>query len=129
MKSFRQQLLYLPTSHVSCKGRLYYCNSTTTVFQNYNISGFPYTKDTVSQLGLPYTTRPSMIVEIWRKRVDLGRIEVLNLWIDRVQIGLCTFHVIDCESVHARGHNLRLYEEHCNVNCRLNAFVCRNVNV
>ena len=30
------------------------------------------------------------------------------------------FHVI-CESVHTRGHNLRLYKEHCNVNCRLNA--------
>jgi len=24
---------------------------------------------------------------------------------------------------------LRLYMEHCNVNCRLNAFVCRNINV
>ena len=31
------------------------------------------------------------------------------------------FHVIDCVSVHTRGHNLRLYKEHCNVNCRLNA--------
>jgi len=39
------------------------------------------------------------------------------------------FRVIDCESFHTRGHNLRLYEEHCNVNCRLNAFVCRNINV
>ena len=39
------------------------------------------------------------------------------------------FNVIDCESVHTRGHNLRLYKEHCNVNCRLNAFVCRNINV
>jgi len=39
------------------------------------------------------------------------------------------FNVIDCESVHTRGHNLILYKEHFNVNCRLNAFVCRNVNV
>ena len=39
------------------------------------------------------------------------------------------FHVIDCESVHTRGLNLRLYKEHCNVNCRLNAFVCGNINV
>jgi len=39
------------------------------------------------------------------------------------------FRVIDCESFHTRGHNLRLYKEHCNVNCPLNAFVCRNVNV
>ena len=39
------------------------------------------------------------------------------------------FSVIDCESVHTRGHNLRLYKQHCNVNCRLNAFVCRNINV
>ena len=33
------------------------------------------------------------------------------------------FRVIDCESVHTLGHNLRLYNEHCNVivNCRLNA--------
>ena len=31
------------------------------------------------------------------------------------------FQVINCESVHTRGHNLRLYKEHCNVNCRLNA--------
>jgi len=39
------------------------------------------------------------------------------------------FHVVDCEPVHTRGYNLRLYKEHCNVNCRLNAFVCRNINV
>jgi len=39
------------------------------------------------------------------------------------------FHVINCESVHTRSRNLRLYKEHCNVNCRLNAFVCRNINV
>ena len=39
------------------------------------------------------------------------------------------YHVTDCESVHTRGHNLRLYKQHCNVNCRLNAFVCRNINV
>ena len=39
------------------------------------------------------------------------------------------FHVIDCESVHTRGHNLRLYKEQCNVHCRLNAFICRNINV
>ena len=39
------------------------------------------------------------------------------------------FHVTDCEPVHTRGHNLRLHNEHCNVNCRLNAFVCRNINV
>ena len=39
------------------------------------------------------------------------------------------FHVIGRDSVHARGHNLRLYKEHCNVNCRLNAFVCRNIGV
>jgi len=38
------------------------------------------------------------------------------------------FSVIDCESVHTRGHNLRLYKQHCNVNCRLNAFVCRDIN-
>jgi len=39
------------------------------------------------------------------------------------------FHVIDCECIHARGHNLRLYKEHCNISCRLNAFVCRNINI
>ena len=39
------------------------------------------------------------------------------------------FQVINCESVHTRGHNLRLYKEHCNANCRLNAFVCGNINV
>ena len=39
------------------------------------------------------------------------------------------FHAIDCESVHTRGRNLRLYKQHCSVNCRLNAFVCRNINV
>jgi len=39
------------------------------------------------------------------------------------------FHVIDCESVRTSGHNVRLYKEQCNVNCRLNAFVCRNINV
>jgi len=38
-------------------------------------------------------------------------------------------YVIDCESVHTRGHNLRLYQEQCNVNCRLNASVCRNIYV
>ena len=32
-------------------------------------------------------------------------------------------------SVHTRGHNLKLYKEQCNVNCRLNAFVRRNINV
>jgi len=36
------------------------------------------------------------------------------------------FNVTDCESVHTRCHNLRLYKEHCNINCRLNAFLCRN---
>ena len=40
------------------------------------------------------------------------------------------FSVTDCERVHTRGHNLSLYKQHCyNVNCRLNAFVCRNINV
>jgi len=39
------------------------------------------------------------------------------------------FHVTDCESVHTHGRNLRLYKDHCNVNCRLKAFVCRNINV
>jgi len=39
------------------------------------------------------------------------------------------FSFTDRESVHTRGHNLRLYNKHCNVNCRLNAFVCRNINV
>jgi len=39
------------------------------------------------------------------------------------------FRVIDCESVHTRGHNLRLCKEHCNVNCRLNAFARRNIDV
>ena len=39
------------------------------------------------------------------------------------------FFMSDCESVHTRGLDLRLYKEHCNVNCRLNAFVCRNINV
>ena len=38
-------------------------------------------------------------------------------------------HIIDCESIHTRGHNLRFYKEHGNVNCRLNAFVCRNIEV
>ena len=37
--------------------------------------------------------------------------------------------VTDCESVHTRGHNRRLYKKQCNVNCRQNAFVCRNINV
>ena len=37
--------------------------------------------------------------------------------------------VIDCESVRTRDHNLRLCMQHCNVNCRSNAFVCRNINV
>ena len=32
------------------------------------------------------------------------------------------FNVIDSESVHTCGHNLTLCQEHCNVNCRLNAF-------
>jgi len=41
----------------------------------------------------------------------------------------CLFRVIDRESVYVCGHNLRLYKEHCNVNCRLNVFVCRNINV
>jgi len=40
------------------------------------------------------------------------------------------FSVIDCKSVHTRGlRNLRLYRQQCNVNCRLSAFVCRNINV
>jgi len=39
------------------------------------------------------------------------------------------FNVIDRESVHTCGNYLRLYKEQCNVNCRLNAFVCRNINV
>jgi len=39
------------------------------------------------------------------------------------------FNVVDRESVHTRGNYLRLYKEQCNVNCRLNAFVCRNINV
>jgi len=39
------------------------------------------------------------------------------------------FCVIEYESVHTRGYNLRLYKEHYNVNCRLNAFVCRRINV
>jgi len=37
--------------------------------------------------------------------------------------------IIDCESVHTRGRNLRLYKDHCHVNCSLNTFVCRNINV
>jgi len=37
------------------------------------------------------------------------------------------FRVTDTDSVHIRGHNLRLYKEHCNVNRRMNAFVCRNM--
>jgi len=37
--------------------------------------------------------------------------------------------VTDCESVHTRGHNRRLCKQQCNVNCRQNAFVCRNINV
>jgi len=32
------------------------------------------------------------------------------------------FHVIDCESVYTRGHNLRLYKEHCSVNCLFERF-------
>jgi len=51
----------------------------------------------------------------------------------RVFVPLCTsnslVHVIDCESVHTRGHNLGLYKEHGNVKCSLNTFVCRNINV
>ena len=43
------------------------------------------------------------------------------------------FNVIDfTESVYTRDHNLRRYEEHCkvcNVNCRLNTFACRDINV
>jgi len=40
------------------------------------------------------------------------------------------FRVTDCESVHiTRGHNLRLCKQHCNLNCRLNAFVYSNINV
>jgi len=38
-------------------------------------------------------------------------------------------NVTDSESVRTRSRNLRLYQEQCNVNCRLNAFVCRNINV
>ena len=38
-------------------------------------------------------------------------------------------NVTDSESVHTRSRNLRLYQEQCNVNCRLNAFVCLNINV
>ena len=41
----------------------------------------------------------------------------------------CLFRVIDRESVHVCGHNLRLYKEHCNVNCRLNVFVCCNITL
>jgi len=37
--------------------------------------------------------------------------------------------VVDCEPVHIRDRDLRLYKQHCNVNCRLNAFVGRNINV
>ena len=39
------------------------------------------------------------------------------------------FSVVDCESFHTRRHNLRLYKEECNVNCRLNAVVCRDIDV
>ena len=32
------------------------------------------------------------------------------------------FNVIDSEISHTRGHNLRLFKDHCNLNCRLNSF-------
>jgi len=31
--------------------------------------------------------------------------------------------IIDCETSHTRGHN-KIFKEHCNINRRLNSFVC-----
>ena len=38
------------------------------------------------------------------------------------------FSVVDCESSRTRGHNFKVLKEHSNINCRLNSFVCRNIN-
>ena len=39
------------------------------------------------------------------------------------------FSIVDCESSRTRGHNCKVLKEHSNINCRLNSFVCRNINV
>jgi len=39
------------------------------------------------------------------------------------------FSIIDSETLHTRGHSFKVLKEHCNINCRLYSFVCRNVNV
>ena len=39
------------------------------------------------------------------------------------------FSIIDSETSHTRGHSFKVLKEHCNINCRLYSFVCRNVNV
>ena len=35
------------------------------------------------------------------------------------------FSIIDCETSRTRGHNIKVSKKHSNINCRLDAFVCR----
>jgi len=81
---------------------------------------------------ISYAARPDRLkaetLELKRLKPDLTRMfSIIRRFVDIDCNSL--FHVIDCESVYTRAHNLGLYKQHCNVNCRLNAFVCRNINV
>jgi len=81
---------------------------------------------------ISYAARPDRLkaetLELHRVKSDLTMMfSIVRGFVDIDCNSL--FRVIDCESFHTRGNNLRLYKEHCNVNCRLNAFVCRNINV
>ena len=68
-------------------------------------------------------------LELRRLKHDLTTMfSIIRGFVDILTV-IAFCHVIDCESVHTRCHNLRLYKEQCNVNCRSNAFVCRNINV
>ena len=39
------------------------------------------------------------------------------------------FSIVDCESSRTKGRNFKVLKEHSTINCRLNSFVCRHINV
>jgi len=39
------------------------------------------------------------------------------------------FSVIEYDTSHTRGHNFKVFKQHCNINFRLNSFGCHNTNV
>lgn len=56
---------------------------------------------------------------------------LMNIVIEKSSVldTVFAWRLLDCESICRHVHNLRLCMEHYDVNCRLNLFVCRNINV